>query len=56
MGETIPAKPLEYLIARHTVGLSDPILDSDIQPFERLEDGLSGWSLSVVSRITESNT
>lgn len=40
MGETIPAKPLEYLIARHTVGLSDPILDSDIQPSERLEDGL----------------
>ena len=40
MDETIPAKPLKHLIVRHTVGLSDPILDSDIQLSERLEDGL----------------
>ncbi|MEW6306567.1 MAG: hypothetical protein AB1705_24135 [Verrucomicrobiota bacterium] len=39
-GELLPAKPLGEIIARHTVGLADPLTDSDIAPGERLNDGL----------------
>ena len=36
----LPAAPLRSLIVRHTVGLSDPLDESDIVPAERLDDGL----------------
>ncbi len=36
----LPAKPLAQIIARHTVGLADPLMDSDIPAAERLDDGL----------------
>jgi hypothetical protein len=38
--ELLPSQPLRSVIARHTVGLSDPITTSDIPPGERLDDGL----------------
>jgi len=36
----LPAEPRPRLIVRHTVGLSDPLTESDILPHERLDDGL----------------
>jgi L-alanine-DL-glutamate epimerase-like enolase superfamily enzyme len=36
----LPARPLTSIIARHTVGLTDPLTDDDIPPDERLHDGL----------------
>jgi len=38
--ELLPAKPLTSIIARHAVGLVDPIDETDIPPAERVEDGL----------------
>ncbi len=38
--EFLPTKPLERVIARHTVGLSDPLTAADVKPEERLDDGL----------------
>jgi L-alanine-DL-glutamate epimerase-like enolase superfamily enzyme len=37
---SLPAKPLEALVCRHTVGLGDPITVGEIPPAERLNDGL----------------
>ena len=39
-GQVIGAAPLRQLHVRHTVGLADPIVPSDIAPEERLDDGL----------------
>lgn len=39
-GSLLPAKPLQHIIARHTVGLADPLTDVDIPAAERLNDGL----------------
>ena len=39
-GQVIGAAPLAQLHVRHTVGLADPIVPSDIAPEERLDDGL----------------
>jgi hypothetical protein len=36
----LPAEPLRSLIARHTVGLTDPITESDIASADRIDDGL----------------
>ena len=36
----LPPAPLPQVIARHTVGLADPLTDDDIQLDERLDDGL----------------
>lgn len=36
----VPAQPLRSVIARHTVGLADPLTDADIPDGERLDDGL----------------
>ncbi len=33
-------RPLPAIIARHTVGLADPLTDDDVPPAERLDDGL----------------
>lgn len=38
--EFLPDKPLNTLKARHTVGLSDPLLESDIPKGEAVDDGL----------------
>ncbi len=38
--ELLPQKPLRSLIARHTVGLADPLTDDEIPADERLDDGL----------------
>jgi len=35
----LPPAPLESVIARHTVGLSDPLTAADIPPGERVDDG-----------------
>ncbi len=36
----LPAKPLDEVIARHTVGLTDPLIRADIAADERVDDGL----------------
>ena len=36
----IPQSPLDHVIARHTIGLSDPLTHVDIPDEERLSDGL----------------
>lgn len=36
----LPAHPLDKVIARHTVGLSDPLTAADLAPEDRLDDGL----------------
>lgn len=36
----LPAEPLREIIARHTVGMIDPLTDGDIPANERLDDGL----------------
>ena len=38
--ELLPGKPLRSIIARHTVGLTDPITSADIPDAERVDDGL----------------
>lgn len=40
LAKTLPNTPLTSIIARHTVGLSDPLTDSEIDPKDRLDDGL----------------
>ena len=36
----LPKTPLSRLIARHTIGLSDPLRENEIPPAEALQDGL----------------
>ena len=36
----LPAEPLRTLVARHTVGLTDPLTVSSIAPADRVDDGL----------------
>jgi hypothetical protein len=36
----LPRQALDSLIVRHTVGLADPVTDSDIAPAARIDDGL----------------
>lgn len=38
--EVLPAQPLTEIIARHTIGLGDPLRESDIAPADRVPDGL----------------
>jgi hypothetical protein len=38
--EFLPEEPLHQAIARHTIGLADPLLEADIADGERLSDGL----------------
>ena len=40
LAESRHAKPLQSIIARHTVGLTDPITATDIPAAERVDDGL----------------
>ncbi len=45
----LPASPLPALIARHTIGLGDPLRDAQIPPAERVADNLP-QSLEAVIR------
>jgi hypothetical protein len=38
--DLLPAAPLRSIIARHTVGLLDPLTDDEIAPADRVNDGL----------------
>jgi hypothetical protein len=38
--DLLPAKPLRSIIVRHTVGLTDPLTDSEITDDQRVSDGL----------------
>ena len=38
--DLLPAQPLHSLIARHTIGLSDPLTDQEITDSDRVNDGL----------------
>jgi len=38
--ELLPAEPRQSVIARHTVGMADPLTESDISAEARLDDGL----------------
>jgi len=38
--EFLPEQPLSRVIARHTVGLSDPLTAADLTPETRIDDGL----------------
>ena len=38
--EWLPTKPLSQVMVRHTVGLADPIYDSEINNQSRIDDGL----------------
>ena len=38
--DLLPAQPLDSVKARHTVGLIDPLTDTEIAPADRLDDGL----------------
>ncbi len=38
--DLLPARPLNEIIARHTIGLADPLTDNDIPVGEKLNDGL----------------
>jgi hypothetical protein len=46
----LPAAPLVRIIARHTVGLVDPLEDADIAPDERLDDGLPQSLAACIAR------
>lgn len=38
--DLLPAQPLERPVIRHTVGLTDPLFEEDINPGESVDDGL----------------
>jgi len=38
--EFLPETPLDSLVVRHRVGISDPLTDDEIDPTNRAEDGL----------------
>ena len=38
--DLLPAAPLDSVFVRHTVGLADALLPGDLQPGDRVEDGL----------------
>jgi len=44
----LPTQPLSQVQLRHTIGLSDPLTDADIEPSDKIEDGLPH---SLISNI-----
>jgi hypothetical protein len=48
--ELLSAGPLAEIVARHTVGLADPLTEADVTPGERLDDGLP-QSLEACVRV-----
>jgi hypothetical protein len=45
----LPREPLQSIVVRHTIGLSDPLTDADIAPAEKLDDGLPQSLESVIA-------
>ena len=48
--ELLPEKPLARLLARHTVGLTDPLTDEEIPAADRLNDGLPQSLIACIRR------
>ncbi|MCH7988535.1 MAG: hypothetical protein IID46_05200 [Planctomycetes bacterium] len=48
--ELLPAQPFRRVIARHTVGMADPLTDDDISAEERLDDGLPQSLAACIKR------
>lgn len=48
--DLLPSAPLRSIIVRHTVGLLDPLTDTDIAPGDRVDDGLP-QSLEACIRV-----
>lgn len=46
----LPATPQDSLIARHTIGLGDPLSDADIPAAERCDDGLPQALADAIDR------
>jgi L-alanine-DL-glutamate epimerase-like enolase superfamily enzyme len=46
----LPDRPLDSILARHTVGLGDPLTDADIAPGDRLGDGLPQSLADCIAR------
>lgn len=44
----LPAEPSAHVYARHTVGLSDPLEDSELAPADRVNDGLPQTLLECI--------
>ena len=44
----LPVKPVARMAVRHTIGLADPLDDSDLAPAERIDDGLPQTLLASV--------
>jgi hypothetical protein len=49
-GDLLPAAPRRRIIARHTVGMADPLEDGDIEPGAKLNDGLPQSLVQCVQR------
>ena len=50
VAELLPEKPLARLLARHTVGLTDPLTDDEIPAADRLDDGLPQSLVACIRR------
>ncbi|MCG3181456.1 MAG: hypothetical protein BIFFINMI_03852 [Phycisphaerae bacterium] len=48
--DLLPARPLPSVVARHTVGLGDPLTDADIPADQRLDDGLPQSLAACIAR------
>lgn len=44
----LPTPPLRHIIARHTVGLGDPLSEEDVNPLARVQDGLPQSLISCI--------
>jgi len=48
--KALPEAPANRIIARHTVGLADPLTDDEIAPDDRLDDGLPQSLAACIDR------
>lgn len=48
--ELLPHEPLRQVIARHTVGMADPLASGEIEPAARLDDGLPQALAECIAR------
>lgn len=49
-GDLLPAAPCKRVIARHTVGMADPLRDEEISADDRLNDGLPQSLVACIQR------
>ena len=47
----LPTQPLSQVELRHTIGLSDPLTDADIQHSDKIEDGLPHSLISNIKSL-----